>query len=84
MRISARRLDLDYPFHSALIDPVRAPLMHELAGLKALPLRKRFVSTVTGDFAEPDALGADHWWLNVREPVQFEDAQGAVAVHIGT
>ena len=74
MRISARRLDLDYPFHSALIDPVRAPLMHELEGLKPLPLRKRFVSSVTGDFAEPDALGAAHWWLNVREPVQFEAA----------
>ncbi len=74
MRISARRLDLDYPFHSALVDPVRAPLLHELEGLKALPLRKRFVSSVSGDFAESDTLGPDHWWHNVRDPVQFESA----------
>ena len=26
LRIGARRLDLDYPFHSALVDPVRAPV----------------------------------------------------------
>lgn len=74
MRISARRLDLDYPFHSALIDPVRAPLLRELQGLRPLPVHKRFVSSVTGATAIPEALGAEHWWRNVREPVQFEPA----------
>ncbi|MDB5487557.1 MAG: hypothetical protein JWQ58_1272 [Reyranella sp.] len=74
MRISARRLDLDYPFHSALIDPVRAPLLRELQGLRPLPVHKRFVSSVTGTTATSDTLGAEHWWRNVREPVQFEPA----------
>lgn len=74
MRISARRLDLDYPFHSALIDPVRAPLLRELQGLRPLPVHKRFVSSVTGATATSDMLGAEHWWRNVREPVQFEPA----------
>ncbi len=74
MRISARRLDLDYPFHSALIDPVRAPLLRELQGLRPLPLHKRFVSSVSGTTATPEMLGAEHWWRNVREPVQFEPA----------
>jgi acyl transferase domain-containing protein/NADPH:quinone reductase-like Zn-dependent oxidoreductase/acyl carrier protein len=74
MRISARRLDLDYPFHSALVEPVRAPLLSDLEGLKPLALRKRFVSSVTGDFAEAEGLVAEHWWRNVREPVQFESA----------
>ena len=73
-RISARRIDLDYPFHSSLVDPVRGPLLRELDGLKPLAMRGRFVSSVTGDFATADALGADHWWRNVREPVQFEAA----------
>lgn len=73
-RISARRLDLDYPFHSALINPVRAPLLRELQGLRPLPVHKRFVSSVTGAVATPDILGAEHWWRNVREPVQFEPA----------
>ncbi|MDP1748552.1 MAG: type I polyketide synthase, partial [Reyranella sp.] len=73
-RISARRLDLDYPFHSALVDPVRAPLLRELDGLKPLTMRSRFVSSVTGDFADAESLGPNHWWRNVREPVQFEAA----------
>lgn len=74
LKISARRLDLDYPFHSALVDPVRAPLLRELEGLKPLKLRKRFVSSVTGRFEQHETLGAQHWWLNVREPVRFAAA----------
>lgn len=74
LRISARRLDLDYPFHSALINPVRGPLLRELQGLRPLPPHKKFVSSVTGGAVPPETLGADHWWRNVREPVQFEPA----------
>lgn len=77
-RVSARRLDLDYPFHSALVDPVRAPLLRELDGLTPRAMRGRFVSSVTGDFADAEALGADHWWRNVREPVKFEAALTAL------
>jgi acyl transferase domain-containing protein/NADPH:quinone reductase-like Zn-dependent oxidoreductase/acyl carrier protein/SAM-dependent methyltransferase len=75
-RISARRLDLDYPFHSALIDSVRGPLLRELDGVKPLALRRKMVSSVTADFVKADTLGAEHWWRNVREPVQFEAAFG--------
>lgn len=74
MRISARRLDLDYPFHSALINPVRGPLLRELQGLRPLPPHKKFFSSVTGGTVAPESLGAEHWWRNVREPVQFEPA----------
>jgi len=74
MKVSARRLDLDYPFHSSLVDAVRAPLLRELEGLKPHALRRRLVSTVTGDFADAEELGAEHWWRNVREPVHFEAA----------
>lgn len=78
MRISARRLDLDYPFHCALIDPVRGPLLNELKGLRPLPPHKKFVSSVTGGPLAPETLGADHWWRNVREPVQFEPGLNAL------
>lgn len=74
MRISTRRLDLDYPFHSALIEPVRSPLLRELQGLRSTPPHKTFVSSVTGGPVAPETLGADHWWRNVRDPVQFEPA----------
>lgn len=72
LKISARRLDLDYPFHSGLIDPVRGPLLAELAGLKPLTARRPFVSSVTGDIADGTLLDAEHWWRNVRRPVRFE------------
>ncbi|MFN4018346.1 MAG: SDR family NAD(P)-dependent oxidoreductase [Reyranella sp.] len=78
MRISARRLDLDYPFHCALIDPVRGPLLNELKGLRPLPPHKKFVSSVTGGAVAPETLGVDHWWRNVREPVQFEPGLNAL------
>lgn len=76
LKVSARRLDLDYPFHSSLVDAVRAPLLRELEGLKPHPLRRRLISTVTGDVADADMLGGEHWWRNVREPVRFECALG--------
>lgn len=74
VRVSARRLDIDYPFHSSLVDSVRAPLLRELDGLKPLPLRRKMISSVTGQAATAEMLGAEHWWHNVREPVQFEAA----------
>jgi len=80
-RIGARRLDLDYPFHSSLVEPVRAPLLRELDGLAPLAGRTPFVSSVTGTLAEPGTLGAEHWWRNVREPVQFADAIGCLLGH---
>lgn len=72
LRISARRLDLDYPFHSALVASVRSPLMRELAGLQPRKSRKRFISSVTGTPLDGPELVADHWWHNVRDPVQFD------------
>ncbi|GEP58632.1 type I polyketide synthase [Reyranella soli] len=74
VRVSARRLDIDYPFHSTLIEPVRAPLLRELGGLKPLALRRKMISSVTGEAATAEMLGAEHWWHNVREPVRFEAA----------
>lgn len=74
VRVSARPLDIDYPFHSTLVDSVRAPLLRELAGLKTLSLRRKMISSVTGQAVTADMLGVEHWWHNVREPVQFEAA----------
>ena len=71
-KIGARQLDLDYPYHSALVDPLRGPLHRELAGLSSLPARRNFVSSTTGTAAGQENLGAEHWWRNMREPVKFE------------
>ncbi|WP_395666460.1 type I polyketide synthase, partial [Methylocella sp.] len=51
-KVRARRLDIAYPFHNALMGPVEAPLLADLAGLRPRPARLPFISTVSGDLLE--------------------------------
>ncbi|XVQ09780.1 SDR family NAD(P)-dependent oxidoreductase [Spirillospora sp. CA-255316] len=69
-----RELDLDYPFHSAAMDPIREGLEEGLAGLRPGPTRIPLVSTVTGAVVQGTELDASYWWQNVRRPVRFEAA----------
>ncbi len=73
-RIATKRLDLDYPFHCALVDGVRAPLLAALSDLSPRAATVPFVSTVAGGPLPGEALDAAYWWRNVREPVRFADA----------
>lgn len=72
--ISFKRLALDYAFHSAAMDPIRAGLVRSLSQLPCAASRIPFYSTVTGNLLEGTELDADYWWRNVREPVRFEAA----------
>ena len=67
-----RELDLDYAFHSRLMDPIRPHIESDLSGL-ALDQTATgvFYSTVTGAPLPTSALDAAYWWRNVREPVLF-------------
>jgi acyl transferase domain-containing protein/NADPH:quinone reductase-like Zn-dependent oxidoreductase/acyl carrier protein len=69
-----RKLDLSYPFHSGLMDPVKAPLLADLEGIAPKDGERTFISTVTGAALNGSALDADYWWRNVREPVLFMEA----------
>ena len=70
-----RLLDLDYAFHSSHMDPIEPLLSTSLEGLNPSPTNDiTFVSTVTGECLKGEALDADYWWRNVREPVRFADA----------
>ncbi len=73
-RWAFKKLKLDYPFHSGLIDPIRKDLTAALATLQPRDARIPFVSAVTGALAEGRDLGADYWWHNVRRPVMFRPA----------
>ena len=72
------RLDLDYAFHSAAMDPIAPVLATDLAGLAPRAARIPFVSTVSGDVLDGAALDADYWWRNVRAPVLFAEAAAAM------
>ena len=77
--IPALDLDLDYPFHTALMAPVEAPLSASLKHLAPVDGAVPFISTVTGSAMAGERLGAGHWWHNVRRPVQFVDGIRAAA-----
>ena len=64
-------LDLEYPFHTAFMAPIEAPLLADLKHIRPNNEVVPFVSTVTGACLPGSRLGADYWWLNIREPVQF-------------
>lgn len=70
-KVRIRRLDLAYPFHSALMDPAEAPLLADLKDLQPGASRIPFISTVEGRALRGPELGARYWWRNVREPVHF-------------
>ena len=72
--IGFRSLDLDFAFHSRAMDPFREELLADLAGLASRPPEARLVSTVTGQIIEGEALDAEYWWRNVRDPVRFTEA----------
>lgn len=68
------RLDLDYAFHSAAMDPIEAAIRADLADLAPGACDIPFISTVAGHAIDGEALGADYWWRNVRAPVLFAEA----------
>ena len=72
--VFCRILDLDYAFHSKVMDVVRKPLLRSLAGLRPRPLSCAFVSTVTGRMTEGRELDANYWWENIRSPVRLDEA----------
>ena len=70
-----RLLDLDYAFHSRHMDDIRDVLGKHLEGLTPGRTSEAvFVSTVTGQVLEGEALDSAYWWRNVREPVSFAPA----------
>ncbi|MCV0425272.1 MAG: SDR family NAD(P)-dependent oxidoreductase [Roseibium sp.] len=68
-----RRLNLAYPFHSALVDPIEQPLLDALGGLKPSKPKLPFYSTVEPK-EEAVKVSAEYWWKNVRQPVLFAAA----------
>ena len=76
--VACRPLDLDFAFHSAAMEPIRAGLLDDLAGLASQAPQSLLVSTVTGEPVGAGELDADYWWRNVRSPVRFVEAMAGL------
>ncbi|MEU6075143.1 type I polyketide synthase [Micromonospora sp. NPDC047074] len=72
--VKARVVPIDYASHSPAVQEVADRLRAELAGLTPQPGHVRIVSTVTGEWIDGAALGADYWAENLRRPVLFDPA----------
>ena len=76
--ISFQRLDLDYAFHSPLMDSVKDGVLESLSKLQPQAESIPFYSVVHGKEVPGTSLDAQYWWLNIRQPVEFEAAVSAL------
>jgi acyl transferase domain-containing protein/NADPH:quinone reductase-like Zn-dependent oxidoreductase/acyl carrier protein len=75
----ARLLNVGVPYHSPVMDRLKAPLIAELQGIQVREPSLPLYSTVTAQLTRAGDWGAAYWADNVREPVLFKTAIGAIA-----
>lgn len=69
-----RLLRVEYAFHSAQMEPVRAPLLQALQGLQPRKASIPLYSSVSGLLASGEEWTGNYWWKNVRQQVRFAPA----------
>ncbi|MFR9729795.1 ACP S-malonyltransferase [Saccharopolyspora sp. MS10] len=67
-----QRLPVPFPFHSALLEPVRAEFTELIRGLPLRPPRIPVISATTGDFV--GAPDPEHLWQVLRAPFDLPRA----------
>jgi acyl transferase domain-containing protein/NADPH:quinone reductase-like Zn-dependent oxidoreductase/NAD(P)-dependent dehydrogenase (short-subunit alcohol dehydrogenase family)/acyl carrier protein len=77
-QVFARRLDLDYAFHSPAMDVIADQVVEVLSNIVPGPARIPMYSTVTGGLLSGESLDAEYWWKNIRYPVLFKSASEAL------
>jgi amino acid adenylation domain-containing protein len=73
-QVVARRLHTSHAFHSAMVDPVIAPLRAQVQGLSLSAPKIPYVSCVTGTWIRAEeATSPEYWARHARNPVRFAD-----------
>ncbi len=72
--VRAREVAATIPSHSHHVEPLREEVAAALAPIQPHASAAAFYSTVTAAPLDGAELGADYWYRNLREPVQFEPA----------
>jgi acyl transferase domain-containing protein/acyl-CoA synthetase (AMP-forming)/AMP-acid ligase II/acyl carrier protein len=85
-----QRLQAAHAFHSALLEPVRAPVAALARRIELSAPRIPFLSNLTGRWITPEqATDPDYWAAHMCEPVRFEDglrellSTGSVLLEVG-
>src|SRR3954454_12190276 len=71
-------LQVEVPYHSPRMDPLRSELLHSLRELHPQPATTPLFSTATGEAVEGPELDAAYWWQNMRHAVHFSAAMDAL------
>lgn len=66
-----RFLEVNVPFHSHYMEPLKGNLLESLKGLQPTKATVKLYSTVTGEEEDGTHLDNEYWYQNVREPVYF-------------
>ncbi|MEU6075141.1 SDR family NAD(P)-dependent oxidoreductase [Micromonospora sp. NPDC047074] len=72
--VRARVIPVDYASHSPAVQQVAEQLRTDLADVAPRIGEVRLVSTLTGDWVDPQSMGAQYWYDNLRQPVLFDTA----------
>jgi acyl transferase domain-containing protein/NAD(P)-dependent dehydrogenase (short-subunit alcohol dehydrogenase family)/acyl carrier protein len=73
-----RHLQVEVPYHSPMMDPLRDELLISLADVRPTRPQIPLYSSVTGERVDGIAYDAPYWFRNVREPVLFAKAVRAM------
>ncbi|GAA2511704.1 acyltransferase domain-containing protein [Winogradskya humida] len=80
--VMARKVKVDYASHSPLMEPLREPILADLASISPRSGVVPFYSSTTADLVDTAGLDARYWFDNLRGAVLFEPAlRAAVAGH---
>ena len=76
--LPVRRVPIDYASHSPHMETLRERLLATIGDVVPGPAGIPFYSTVTGGLEAPAGLGPEYWYRNLRSPVRFDQAIGAL------
>ncbi len=76
--VRARKIPVDYPSHSAYVEPLRERILADLEGVAPRSVEVPFYSTVTGEPVDTAGLDAGYWYTNLRRQVRFDEATRAL------
>ncbi|MEU9148270.1 beta-ketoacyl synthase N-terminal-like domain-containing protein [Streptomyces sp. NPDC048349] len=76
--VFCRHVKVDVASHSPQVDALREDLLAELEGIEPRAGTVPVLSTVTGEWCDGSGFDAAYWAGNLREPVLFWDAVGAL------
>jgi phthiocerol/phenolphthiocerol synthesis type-I polyketide synthase E len=78
-QLPARRLHTSHAFHSSMMDTILAEFEDLVSGVKLSVPARRFVSTLTGNWAGEDVTRPDYWSRQLRRPVRFAEGMRTLA-----